>query len=117
MSRRTRVHRGARDFPRLWVVADEVYATLTFERPHISIASLPGMAERTITISSLSKSHAMPGGARLGRRSRAPDRSFGKDCPLHALWTTGFIQAGALAALEEGADAGGYARDLPPARI
>jgi arginine:pyruvate transaminase len=45
----------------LWVVADEVYADLTFERPHISIASLDGMAERTVTISSVSKSHAMTG--------------------------------------------------------
>jgi arginine:pyruvate transaminase len=45
----------------LWVVADEVYADLTFDRPHISIASIPGMAERTVTISSVSKSHAMTG--------------------------------------------------------
>jgi arginine:pyruvate transaminase len=45
----------------LWVVADEVYADLTFDRPHISIASLPDMAERTVTISSVSKSHAMTG--------------------------------------------------------
>ena len=29
----------------LWVVADEVYATITFERPHLSIASLPRMAD------------------------------------------------------------------------
>lgn len=27
----------------LWVVADEVYVNLTFERPHVSIASLPGI--------------------------------------------------------------------------
>ncbi|MCQ8783655.1 pyridoxal phosphate-dependent aminotransferase [Mangrovibrevibacter kandeliae] len=45
----------------LWVVVDEVYAALAFERPHVSIASLPGMAERTVTIGSLSKSHAMTG--------------------------------------------------------
>jgi arginine:pyruvate transaminase len=45
----------------LWVLSDEVYADLTFEREHISIASLDGMAERTVTISSLSKSHAMAG--------------------------------------------------------
>ena len=45
----------------LWVVSDEVYRTITFERSHISIASLPHMIERTVTISSLSKSHAMPG--------------------------------------------------------
>ncbi|WP_144141787.1 pyridoxal phosphate-dependent aminotransferase [Paraburkholderia sp. BCC1884] len=45
----------------LWVLSDEVYADLTFEREHVSIASLPGMAERTVTIGSLSKSHAMAG--------------------------------------------------------
>ena len=45
----------------LWLISDEVYATLTFERPHISPCALPGMAERTITVSSLSKSHAMTG--------------------------------------------------------
>lgn len=45
----------------LWVVSDEVYAGLIFEQKHISIAALPGMAERTLTINSLSKSHAMTG--------------------------------------------------------
>ena len=45
----------------LWVVSDEVYADITFEQKHVSIASLPGMAARTLTISSLSKSHAMTG--------------------------------------------------------
>ncbi len=45
----------------LWVIADEVYADLVFEGEHVSIASLDGMAERTITVSSVSKSHAMTG--------------------------------------------------------
>lgn len=45
----------------LWVLSDEVYADLTFEREHVSIASFEGMAERTVTIGSLSKSHAMAG--------------------------------------------------------
>ena len=45
----------------LWVVSDEVYATLTYDAEHVAIASLPGMAERTVTINSLSKSHAMQG--------------------------------------------------------
>jgi arginine:pyruvate transaminase len=45
----------------LWVVSDEVYATLTFGEPHVSIAGLPGMTERAVTINSLSKSHAMTG--------------------------------------------------------
>jgi aspartate/methionine/tyrosine aminotransferase len=45
----------------LWVVADEVYSTLVFDGEHISICGLEGMAERTATVSSLSKSHAMTG--------------------------------------------------------
>ena len=45
----------------LWVLSDEVYASLTYDAEHIAIASLPGMAERTVTINSLSKSHAMQG--------------------------------------------------------
>ena len=45
----------------LWVVSDEVYASLTYDAAHVSIASLPGMAERTVTINSMSKSHAMQG--------------------------------------------------------
>ncbi len=45
----------------LWVLADEVYGELVFEGRHHSIAAVPGMAERTVTLSSLSKSHAMTG--------------------------------------------------------
>jgi arginine:pyruvate transaminase len=45
----------------LWLISDEVYSDLLYEGEHISPASLPGMAERTVTINSLSKSHAMSG--------------------------------------------------------
>ena len=45
----------------LWVVADEVYADFVFDGEFHHIASLPGMAERVITIGSLSKSYAMSG--------------------------------------------------------
>jgi len=45
----------------LWVVSDEVYAALTFGKDHVSIGGLPGMADRAVTVSSLSKSHAMTG--------------------------------------------------------
>jgi arginine:pyruvate transaminase len=45
----------------LWLLSDEVYEDLTFARPHVSPWSLPDMAERTVVVSSLSKSHAMPG--------------------------------------------------------
>ena len=45
----------------LWVLSDEVYAELSFGSDHVSPWSLPGMAERSVVVSSLSKSHAAPG--------------------------------------------------------
>ena len=45
----------------LWLISDEVYWTLTGETPHISPRGLPGMAERTLVVNSLSKSHGMTG--------------------------------------------------------
>ena len=45
----------------LFVITDEIYAELTYGKKHVSIASLPGMKERTIVINGFSKSHAMTG--------------------------------------------------------
>ncbi|TVX93385.1 aminotransferase class I/II-fold pyridoxal phosphate-dependent enzyme [Paenibacillus agilis] len=45
----------------LVVISDEVYAELTYGKKHASIASLPGMKERTIVISGFSKAFAMTG--------------------------------------------------------
>ena len=45
----------------LYVISDEIYSELTYKNRHVSIASLPGMAERTIVINGFSKSHAMTG--------------------------------------------------------
>ena len=46
----------------LWVVSDEAYEHLLFDGArHVSIASLPGMAERTLSVFTLSKSYAMTG--------------------------------------------------------
>lgn len=45
----------------LWVLSDEVYATMTYDAPHISPVSFPQLCERTVVISSMSKSHAMTG--------------------------------------------------------
>lgn len=42
-------------------LSDEVYEDLTYEREHRSIAALPGMAERTVTLSSLGKSFSLTG--------------------------------------------------------
>jgi aminotransferase len=45
----------------LLVLTDEIYSELTFEGKHVSIASLPGMAERTIFLHGFSKAYAMTG--------------------------------------------------------
>ena len=45
----------------LLVVTDEIYSELTFEGEHVSIASLPGMKERTIFLHGFSKAYAMTG--------------------------------------------------------
>ncbi len=43
------------------VISDEIYSELTYEEKHISLASLPGMKERTIIINGFSKSYSMAG--------------------------------------------------------
>ena len=45
----------------LWVLSDELYEKIVYEGEHVSLGSLPGMFERTITVNGLSKSHAMTG--------------------------------------------------------
>ena len=49
----------------LWIIADEVYANLVFEGEHVSPASFPELAERCLSVGSLSKTYAMTG-LRLG---------------------------------------------------
>lgn len=59
--------RGLLDFARrhdLWVLSDEVYEYFTFDRPHVSIASLD-TDDRVFSVFSLSKTYAMTG-ARIG---------------------------------------------------
>ncbi|HKO09111.1 MAG TPA: pyridoxal phosphate-dependent aminotransferase [Alphaproteobacteria bacterium] len=86
----------------LWLLSDEVYEDLAFARPHVSPWSLPGMAERTVVVSSLSKSHAIPG-FRLGW-------IIGPEALSHHLFNLllcalyggpPFIQDGALVALTQ----------------
>ncbi len=45
----------------IFVLSDEIYGELTYGREHVSIASLPGMWERTIVVNGFSKSYAMTG--------------------------------------------------------
>ncbi len=45
----------------IFVMSDEIYSELTYGRQHVTIASLPGMRERTILINGFSKAFAMTG--------------------------------------------------------
>jgi aspartate aminotransferase len=50
-----------RDYPNIFVVSDEIYEHINFKGNHVSIASLPGMYERSITVNGVSKAYAMTG--------------------------------------------------------
>jgi len=56
----------------LTVVADEIYAALSYDHEHTSIATLPGMRERTVVVNGFSKAYAMTG-LRLGYALGPPD--------------------------------------------
>lgn len=45
----------------IFVMSDEIYSELSYKEKHVSIASLPGMQERTILINGFSKAYAMTG--------------------------------------------------------
>ncbi|MHC8293921.1 pyridoxal phosphate-dependent aminotransferase [Pseudomonas sp. LB3P58] len=86
----------------LWLISDEVYSDLLYEGEHISPASLPGMAERTATINSLSKSHAMSGwrvGWVIGPKPLAEHLVHLSLCMLFGI--PDFIQNAAQLALDE----------------
>ncbi|QEI04756.1 aminotransferase class I/II-fold pyridoxal phosphate-dependent enzyme [Pigmentiphaga aceris] len=86
----------------LWVLSDEVYADLTFEPTHVSIASLPGMAERSITLGSLSKSYAMAGwrvGWAIGPQELIGHMGTLALAMLFGL--PGFVQQAAMTALQQ----------------
>lgn len=92
----------------LWVISDEIYARIVYGAPHISIATLPGMAERTVIIDGFSKTFAMTGW-RLGY-AVAPAPLIPA---LHMLvvntytCASEFIQRAAIEALRDPLDAAG----------
>jgi aspartate/methionine/tyrosine aminotransferase len=90
----------------LVVLADEIYGRLQYEGEPLSIATLPGMAERTITLDGFSKTFAMTGW-RLGYGIvpgwLAP--SFSRLVINSVSCTNAFAQAGAIAALTGPQDA------------
>ena len=90
----------------LMVISDEVYERLVYDGArHISIASLPGMKERTFTMNGMSKAYAMDGW-RLGYVA-APEEYILAMNKFHQHNTTcapNFVQVAAIAALNEEGD-------------
>ena len=54
-----------RDYPKVVVLADEIYERLVYEGECSSFAAIPGMFDRTLTVNGFSKAYAMTG-MRLG---------------------------------------------------
>ncbi|WP_445385617.1 pyridoxal phosphate-dependent aminotransferase [Robiginitalea sp. IMCC44478] len=50
-----------REYPDIFIVSDEIYEHINFREGHVSIAGIPGMYERTITVNGVSKAFAMTG--------------------------------------------------------
>lgn len=90
----------------LLVVSDEIYSQLVYDgAEHVSIASIPGMKERTITLGGFSKAYSMTGW-RLGYMC-APEGIISACVRVHQYTITcasSFVQDAAIVALNECAD-------------
>lgn len=83
------------------VIADEIYERITYGKEPTSLASLEGMAERTVTINGFSKAYSMTGW-RLGYLA-APDELVSEAGKLHShsvSCATNFVQHAGIEALE-----------------
>ena len=104
----------------LWVISDEAYEDVVFDgHEHVSIASLPGMYERTIPVYTFSKSYAMTGLrlAYLAVRDRALADRFRKILFYTVSNTSSLIQYGGIGALEGSQDVvDDYQRELAARR-
>ncbi len=89
----------------MWLISDEVYDTQVWNGPHISPRTLPGMADRTLVIGSMSKSHAMTG-SRIGWiiGSEEAIAHLGNLSTHTTYGVAGFIQEAAFYALNKGDD-------------
>ena len=85
----------------LWVISDECYEKFLYDGEHVPIASLPGMAEQTITISAASKTWSMTGW-RVGWLICPEDmKPYANKCHQNlTTCATAFAQAGVVNALK-----------------
>ncbi|MFZ3060674.1 MAG: pyridoxal phosphate-dependent aminotransferase [Candidatus Methanoperedens sp.] len=85
----------------IFVLSDEIYEKIIYDKKHISIGSMDGMQELTITVNGFSKAYAMTGW-RLGYVS-APKEIYEQMLKLHShsvSQATSFVQYAGLAALQ-----------------
>ena len=87
----------------MWLISDEVYDTQVWTGTHLSPRALPGMAERTLVVGSMSKSHAMTG-SRVGWLVGPEDIiAHLINLSTHTTYgVPGFLQDAALWALRQG---------------
>ena len=87
----------------LWLISDEVYDTQVWDGHHISPRSLPGMADRTLVVGSMSKSHAMTGSRCGWLVAPAPVVEYLTTLAIHTTYgVAGFVQDAAQFALAQG---------------
>ena len=88
----------------LIVLADEIYEHVLYEGKHVSLASMPGMWERTYTVSGLSKTYAMTGW-RIGWLIADDVKSINKLQSHSITCCTSFVQEAAIEAITGPQDA------------
>ena len=89
----------------LWLISDEVYDSQVWDGTHLSPRALPGMADRTLVVGSMSKSHAMTG-SRVGWIC-GPEAAIAALANLSTHTTygvPGYIQDAATFALGQGSE-------------
>jgi len=94
------------------VISDEIYREITYGEPPVSLGTLDGMAERTVTINGFSKAYAMTGW-RLGYLA-APEALVGQAGKLHSHSVSSaahFVQHAGVEALTGPQDAVGEMAD------
>ncbi len=97
----------------LWIISDEVYERFVMDAAHVSVATLPGAEDRTLTVHSVSKTYALTG-ARVGWLVTPPglDEVLGKIQEATTSCVNTPAQRAALAALTGPQDCVRDAREL-----
>ncbi len=89
----------------LWLISDEVYETQVWDGTHVSPRALPGLAERTVALGSMSKSHVMTGWRVGWAVGPAELIAYMGELSISTTYgIPGFIQDAAHFALTEGTD-------------